>query len=200
MNNSVIIGFYGLSNTGKTTLVTRLIKKLTEKKYNVASIKQTTHSYSIDSPGKDTWKHARAGSDLVCFQTMVETSFIIKQELSFGKIKEIISCIDDYDVILVEGARDEHIQKIRLDEKTPVRDNTAFTFDGDINKVISFIEKNVEGMRTMAKKVELVINGKRVPLSEFPEEFIKNTLFGMMTTLKGVDEDIETMTLSISQK
>jgi len=55
-------------------------------------------------------------------------------------------------------------------------------------------------MRTMAKKVELVINGKRVPLSEFPEEFIKNTLFGMMTTLKGVDEDIETMTLSISQK
>ena len=114
MNNQVIIGFYGFSNTGKTTLITSIIRHLSVKKYKVASIKQTTHSYSIDSPGKDTWKHARAGSDLVCFQTMVETSFIIKQELSFEKIKEIISCIGDYDVILVEGARDKHIQKIRV--------------------------------------------------------------------------------------
>ena len=52
----------------------------------------------------------------------------------------------------------------------------------------------------MVKKVELTINGKKIPLSEFPEEFIKNTLFGMVSTLKGVDEDIETITLTISEK
>lgn len=141
MNKSVILGFYGLSSTGKTTLVTSIIKKLKEKNYNVASIKQTIHNYSIDSPGKDTWKHAQAGADLVCFQTAVETSFMIKKELSFKKINHFISCIDDYDIILIEGARDEHIQKIRLDKKTPIRDNTVFTFDGDVNKVVSFIEQ-----------------------------------------------------------
>ena len=51
----------------------------------------------------------------------------------------------------------------------------------------------------MVKKVELKINGKKIPLSEFPEEFIKNTLFGMVSTLKGVDEDVETITLTISK-
>ena len=50
----------------------------------------------------------------------------------------------------------------------------------------------------MVKQVELKINGRTIPLSEFPEEFIKNTLFGMVFTLKGVDEDIEQMTLTIS--
>lgn len=50
----------------------------------------------------------------------------------------------------------------------------------------------------MTKQVNLTINGKEIPLSEFPEEFIKNTLFGMITTLKGVDKDIQTLSLTIS--
>lgn len=54
-------------------------------------------------------------------------------------------------------------------------------------------------MKTMAKQVELTINGKNIPLTEFPEEFIKNTLFGMVSTLKGVDEKIETIDLTISK-
>lgn len=141
MNNPVIIGFYGFSNTGKTTLITNLIKQLTAKDYKVASVKQTTHSYSIDSPEKDTWKHAKAGAGIVCFQTGVETSFMVKEQLSIEKIKQVMMCIDCFEIILVEGARDKHIQKIRLDETTPVRDNTVFTYDGDINKVVSFIEQ-----------------------------------------------------------
>lgn len=143
MNNPVIIGFYGFSNTGKTTLITSLIKKLIRGEYKVASIKQTTHSYSIDSPDKDTWKHAEAGARLVCFKTSIETSFIIKEQLPIEKIKQIISCIDCFDVILVEGTKDKNIKKIRLDEKTPIRENTVFTFKGDINKIFSFIERLV---------------------------------------------------------
>jgi len=50
----------------------------------------------------------------------------------------------------------------------------------------------------MTKQVDLTINGKEISLSEFPEEFIKNTLLGMVTTLKGVDKDIQTLSLTIS--
>ncbi|MBS3748458.1 MAG: molybdopterin-guanine dinucleotide biosynthesis protein B [Candidatus Thermoplasmatota archaeon] len=141
MNESVIVGFYGFSNAGKTTLITNLITQLTEKNFKVASVKQTNHSYSIDSPGKDTWKHAKAGADLVCFQTEIETSFIVKQQMSIEKIKQIMNCFNCFDIILVEGAKDKDIQKIRLDEETPLRENTLFTFDGDVNKIISIIEK-----------------------------------------------------------
>ena len=50
----------------------------------------------------------------------------------------------------------------------------------------------------MNEKIELVINGKQIPLSEFPKDFIKNTIFGMVTTLKGVDESIQTVSITIS--
>lgn len=144
MNDLIILGFYGLSNTGKTTLITSLIKMLTEKQYKVASIKQTKHSYSIDSPGKDTWKHAHAGSDLVCFQTAGETSFIIKRQLPLEQIMNLINTIDVFDIVLIEGSRDSFIEKIRLDMKTPLRENTIFTFDGDINKIVLFIEQQIK--------------------------------------------------------
>ncbi|MDG6219407.1 MAG: hypothetical protein QCI00_08195 [Candidatus Thermoplasmatota archaeon] len=49
----------------------------------------------------------------------------------------------------------------------------------------------------MSNQVKLEINGKKIPLSEFPEEFIKNTLIGMLSTLKGVDETIETILLIV---
>ena len=37
-------------------------------------------------------------------------------------------------------------------------------------------------------KVIVKINGKQIPLAEFPSEFIKRTIIGMMSPLKGVDE------------
>jgi hypothetical protein len=36
--------------------------------------------------------------------------------------------------------------------------------------------------------ITIKVNGKNIPLSEFPAEFIKNSICGMLRTLKGVDE------------
>ncbi len=143
-NSPIIIGFYGQSNTGKTMLITKIVEWLTEKNVTVATIKQTVHSYSIDKPGKDTWKYATAGSNLVCFQTAIETSFIFKKQISVNKIIDIIQSIDFFDVLLIEGARDKHIQKIRLGEKTPIRENTVLTYGNDINRILTFIEQQIK--------------------------------------------------------
>jgi len=40
-------------------------------------------------------------------------------------------------------------------------------------------------------EIRIKVNDENVPLSEFPKKIIKNTLFGMLEALKGVDE-IET--------
>jgi hypothetical protein len=45
-------------------------------------------------------------------------------------------------------------------------------------------------------EITLKVNGKNIPLSEFPAEFIKNSINGMLRTLKGVDE-IETVEIKI---
>ena len=36
--------------------------------------------------------------------------------------------------------------------------------------------------------ITIKVNGKNIPLSEFPAEFIKNSICGMLKTLRGVDE------------
>ena len=50
----------------------------------------------------------------------------------------------------------------------------------------------------MVETIELIINGKKIPLSEFPKDFIKNTVIGMVTSLKGVDKPIQTISMTIS--
>ena len=41
--------------------------------------------------------------------------------------------------------------------------------------------------------ISIKVNGRSVPLTEFPKDFIANTITGMLTSLKGVDEikDVE---------
>ena len=45
-------------------------------------------------------------------------------------------------------------------------------------------------------QINLKVNGKNVPLSEFPAEMMINTIHGMIKALKGVDE-IETVEIKI---
>ena len=55
-----IISVVGKSNVGKTTLLEKLLPEIKKRGYRVATIKHDVHGFSIDQPGKDTWKHAQA--------------------------------------------------------------------------------------------------------------------------------------------
>jgi len=143
MKKPVIIGFYGESNTGKTTLIVDLIKQLTSDSYNVATIKITDKNIGIDKEGKDTWKHAEAGATLVVFKTPIETDYIVKQTQTE---KEIIAKIDqmgNYDIIIVEGSKEKEIPKIRIGN-IKERENTIFTYSDDFQQLINFIKKQME--------------------------------------------------------
>ena len=66
-------------------------------------------------------------------------------------------------------------------------ENTILNYDNDINKVISIINQKLdERFDQMNDKIELKVNGRRIPLTDFPNTFIKNTLFGMIKSLKGI--------------
>ena len=77
-----VIGFYGESDSGKTTLIVDIISSLTKEKYNVASVKTTDKNIGIDSEGKDTWKHTSAGAQLVVFSSDCETDYLIKRKMN----------------------------------------------------------------------------------------------------------------------
>ena len=76
---------------------------------------------------------------------------------------------------------------------------TQHIYDGDINKLICFIKSHIKKSETMAQSIELKVNGKKIPLTGFPKDFIKNTIVGMISSLKGV-EKIDEVSVSISLK
>eukprot|EP01041_Mallomonas_annulata_P033500 gene33500-56134_t len=57
-----VVGFAGFSGSGKTTLVEQLIPALKLRGQRVSVVKHAHHSFDIDHPGKDTWRHREAGA------------------------------------------------------------------------------------------------------------------------------------------
>ena len=60
-----VIGIIGWKNSGKTFFAQRIIKKLTQKGINVASIKRAHHDFDIDTPNTDSYLLRKAGSKQV---------------------------------------------------------------------------------------------------------------------------------------
>jgi molybdopterin-guanine dinucleotide biosynthesis adapter protein len=200
MLKPVIIGFYGYSKSGKTKLITELIEYFSKENYRIACVKQTNKSYDVDKKGKDTYKFSRKGSKVVVFMTKNQTSFIINNEMKLKDIIENIIRDNNLDLIFIEGANDLFIPKIRIGEK-PLIENTILNYNNDINKVISIIKQKLnERLDKMNDKIELKVNGKIIPLTEFPNIFIKNTLFGMIKSLKGIESDEEIKDINIYYK
>lgn len=138
-SDAKVFGFYGKSDSGKTTLIERLIHALAECGIKTAVIKQSCHSESIDPPSKDTHRFRQAGAHPVVFQGRNETVFFNESTALDAIIKQLVE-LNDPDVILVESARDEHIMKIRLGD-IQERANTLMTYDGNFEALLEKILK-----------------------------------------------------------
>lgn len=142
MKNPAVLGFYGESNTGKTTLIEKIIKRLKAEGLTLATIKITNKEIGIDEKGKDTWRHSQAGSNLIVLSSPIETDFILKEPRNLNRIIKNINKIGKYDIILVEGANDPGISKIRIGD-IPERENTILTYRYDFEEVIRTIKNTI---------------------------------------------------------
>ena len=108
-----VISIVGKSGAGKTTLLEKLIRELKARGYRVATVKHDAHSFEIDHPGKDTWRHAQAGSDHVVIASPHRIAHIqrIERELT---LPEIAATINDVDLILTEGYKRGPAPKIEV--------------------------------------------------------------------------------------
>ena len=186
MVRPAILGFYGESNSGKTTLLVNIIEELKKEGFSVATIKNTNKNIQIDKKGKDTWKHRHAGADVVSLSSPDGTIIIMNQGMDEKNIAERICAYQPIDVILIEGARDPIIPKIQIG-KGEKRDNTIMQYQDDFQKVMAIIKQEID-QRKKKQKIDLEVNGKKIGLTEFPADMITATLVGMLSSLKGIDE------------
>lgn len=98
-----LISIVGRSGSGKTSLMERIIPEIRKRGYKVGTIKHHAHvGFEIDYPGKDTWRHAQAGSEHVVIASpgKIATIRITENEPS---LPEIVLGMTDVDIILTEG-------------------------------------------------------------------------------------------------
>lgn len=138
--NTIVIGFYGYSSSGKTTLIERLIRELKIKGLRVSAVKQSGHPVSLDTEGKDTQRFARAGADPVVLASTIETNVRFNRPLKIKEIIELIATIDAPDIVIIESARDEEIKKIRIGD-IDLRKNTIWTYDGNFDNLLEKVLK-----------------------------------------------------------
>ena len=104
----------GKTNAGKTTVMEGVIARLKEKGYRVATIKHDVHGFEVDKPGKDTWRHAQAGSDAVIITSAQKLALIKKMDHD-APLEELRGLLGlGYDIILAEGFKDSPELKIEV--------------------------------------------------------------------------------------
>ena len=156
-----IVAIVGKSKSGKTTLIEKLIPELKARGYRVASVKHTTHSLSFDESGKDSWRHAKAGSDAVAISSPDKIVMIKHntRDLTLDQIAHLLG--EDYDIIVAEGFKQSNAPKIEVHRKEigpplssltklmaivtnePLETkNRQFSLD-DIKGVVDLLEKNI---------------------------------------------------------
>lgn len=139
----MILGIYGYSAEGKTTLIEQLVTELSQRGYTVSTIKHTRGEISLDSPGKDTYRHRKAGAKITCLMSSSETTLISKIPLSLNDMIKVIETIGGSDVILVEGGKDEKIPKVAVGE-IEAQDGTIFRYKNNLEEILEFIEDSIK--------------------------------------------------------
>lgn len=109
-----MISIVGKSDTGKTTLLEKLIRELARRGYRIGSIKHDAHSFDIDHEGKDSWRHKKAGAVFTLISSPSKIAMVLDSDHdhTLNELRE--KFIKDVDLILTEGYKRESLPKIEV--------------------------------------------------------------------------------------
>jgi molybdopterin-guanine dinucleotide biosynthesis protein MobB len=99
-----VVSVVGKSDSGKTTVVEGLIRALTAHGWKVATVKHHIHEVEVDQPGKDSWRHAHAGSRVTMISS--PTQFVVVRRVDEERsIEQLVEAAADCDILITEGFR-----------------------------------------------------------------------------------------------
>ena len=198
-----IISIVGKSDSGKTTLIEKLVPELNSRGYRIATVKHDIHGFEVDREGKDSWRHKQAGAHTVVISSPNKVALIrdVEKDLSLEEIREKL--IQDVDLIISEGYKKDVQPKIEVFRKEKHKELLCTEDDNfvaivssqkfdvgvpcfdleDMKGVADFIEK--EFLKSKRKgEISLRVDGRLIPLNPFVRGFLTNAIRGMVTSLK----------------
>ncbi len=113
-----IIAIVGYADSGKTTLIERLVPELKKKGFRIGTIKHSAHGSDFDTRGKDSWRHYTAGADMVAVASEDQVA-LFKRRLSAAEnpdnpIFGLEQYFEDMDLVIAEGFKNAKIPKVEV--------------------------------------------------------------------------------------
>ena len=147
------VAITGYQDSGKTTLLERLVRRLSERG-RVATVKSIHHDVEIDTPGKDTHRHREAGADTV---VGVTPSLTYRISVENGDDRDPDDSLDrgldrlddEYDYVLVEGFKSVDVPKILVGDieesavEGPILTRVTEAREADVGQLIDIIDESV---------------------------------------------------------
>jgi len=134
-----IICIVGVSGSGKTFFIEKLIPELKKRGLNVVTIKHDIHDrFELDKPGKDSWRHKKAGAIATVISSPKRIGILMDTDHDHDP-EELLKYIDTdkVDLVLAEGYKKSRHLKIEVS-----KDNNLMCKD-DPN-LIAVISNNQE--------------------------------------------------------
>jgi len=110
-----VVSIVGKGDSGKTTFLEKLIRELASRGVRVATVKHHVHDYDIDTPGKDSWRHARAGAVTTMVSSPEKFALIsqVQQEMTLPELAAV-AADSGCDILLTEGFKREGRNRIEV--------------------------------------------------------------------------------------
>lgn len=115
MGFPVILQIIGYQNSGKTTVITSLLERLTKMGIRTGVIKHHGHDSTLpfNDSGKDTDRHRKAGAIVTSVSSDANTIIYMDHSLSLENTIEMYKLLD-MDCVLIEGYKQMQYPRVVL--------------------------------------------------------------------------------------
>ncbi len=104
-----VYGVIGWKNSGKTSLMERLVAEITGRGFSVSTVKHVHHAVDLDQPGKDSFRHRAAGAREVVLASADRFALMVEHRGPEPDLPAVLARLAPVDLVLVEGyKRDAH--------------------------------------------------------------------------------------------
>ena len=109
-----LVAIVGKSDSGKTTLVEKVVPELVKLGLRVGTVKHDAHSFEIDHPGKDSWRHGQAGAEAYVIASPERLAFITKLDGELPLTEIVGRYYGGFDIVVAEGYKRTAPHRVEL--------------------------------------------------------------------------------------
>jgi len=209
MKRTPIIYVYGVSDTGKTRLVERLLLMLIQKGRRVGTVKMSrSEQLHFDMEGKDTHRHIKAGSMVTAASSLSNAAVFIPKRQDVHHLIEMMSITGDLDLVIVEGMGDDvppTAPKVAVGEVKGRVPGTIMELpdsEGELEGLYHLIDRIMATSEISGEKDQVVlrVGGDDVKIKGFVRDYLEGTIRGAVGALKEAgDSENDAIEISIPE-